>query len=293
MNPDRAWARIGSRLPRRIARGLAVTAVAVGVWLMGLPGHAAERYITLASTTSTQNSGLFEVLLPVFTRETGIAVRVVAVGTGQALKIGERGDADVLLVHDTAAELEFLRQGFASERRDVMYNDFVLAGPQSDPAGVSGMTDCVGAFKKIAAARSPFASRADDSGTHRMELRLWQDAGVAVKAASGTWYRETGSGMGATLNTASGMDAYTLTDRGSWANFGNRGSLVIVVQGDKRLFNPYGVLPVNPARFPHVKRAEAMTFVEWLTGPHGQEAIRGYTIQGETLFFPNAKTAKP
>lgn len=277
---------------RGIARGLVAAVLAAGVSLLALPGHAAERYITLASTTSTQNSGLFRYLLPIFTRETGIEVRVVAVGTGQAIKIGERGDADALLVHDTVAELEFLHKGFASERRDVMYNDFVLAGPKSDPAGIAGMTDCVAALKKIAAARSPFASRADDSGTNRKELRLWKEADVDAKAASGTWYKETGSGMGATLNTASGMDAYTLTDRGSWANFGNRGNLVILVQGDKRLFNPYGVLPVNPARFPHVKHAEAMTFVDWLTSPHGQETIKGYQIKGETLFFPDANAPK-
>jgi tungstate transport system substrate-binding protein len=292
MTPKCTALRSGGRRIRRIPRKLASLVLAGGLLLATLPAQAAERFITLASTTSTQNSGLFRYLLPIFTKETGIEVRVVAVGTGQAIKIGERGDADALLVHDTVAELEFLHKGFASERRDVMYNDFIVVGPRSDPAGVSGMTDCVAAFQKIAAARSPFASRADDSGTHRMELRLWKAAAVDAKAASGTWYRETGSGMGATLNTASGMDAYTLTDRGSWANFGNRGNLVIAVQGDKRLFNQYGVLPVNPARFPHVKRAEAMTFTDWLTSPHGQETIRGYQIKGETLFFPNAKNPK-
>lgn len=269
-----------------------VTAVSVGLAIAGSSALAADRFITVASTTSTQNSGLFDYLLPIFTKATGIEVRVVAVGTGQAIKIAERGDADVLLVHDTAAELEFLQRGFASERRDVMYNDFVIVGPKHDPAGVAGTTDSVAAFRKIAATRSAFASRADDSGTHRMELRLWKEAGVPVKNSSGAWYRETGSGMGATLNTASGMNAYTLTDRGTWASFGNRGDLVIVVQGDKRLFNPYGVLPVNPGRFPHTKRGDAMTFVDWLTGTAGQQAISSYKIRGETLFFPDSTHAK-
>lgn len=259
--------------------------------LIAASAFSADRFITVASTTSTQNSGLFDYLLPIFTKETGIEVRVVAVGTGQALKIGERGDADVVLVHDTKAELEFLKQGYASERRDVMYNDFVVVGPKSDPAGIAGMSDCVAAFQKIAKTKSAFASRADDSGTHRMELRLWKDAGVPVKEASGTWYKETGSGMGATLNTAAGMDAYTLTDRGSWANFGHRANLTIVVQGDKLLFNPYGVLPINPQLHPHVKVADGMTFVNWLTGP-GQQVIAGYKIKGEPLFFPDAKYAK-
>jgi len=255
------------------------------------PAFSADRFITVASTTSTQNSGLFDYLLPIFTKASGIEVRVIAVGTGQAIKIGEKGDADVILVHDTKAELEFLRQGFASERRDVMYNDFVVVGPKSDPAGVAGMSDTVAAFRKIAKTKNAFASRADDSGTHRMELRLWKDARVPVKEASGTWYRETGSGMGATLNTAAGMDAYTLADRGSWANFGNRGNLTIVVQGDKVLFNPYGVLPVNPKRHPHVKTADAMAFVDWLTGP-GQPVIAAYEIKGEPVFFPDAKPTK-
>lgn len=282
----------GGQRPRRVRPWHFAAAVTLLLGLTTLPSRAADRFITLASTTSTQNSGLFDYLLPIFTRETGIEVRVVAVGTGQAIKIGERGDADALLVHDTAAELEFLHKGFASERRDVMYNDFVVVGPKSDPAGVSGMKDCVAAFQKIAAAKSPFVSRADDSGTNRMELRLWKQAGVAVHEASGTWYRESGSGMGATLNTAAGMDAYTLTDRGSWANFGNRANLVIVVQGDKRLFNQYGVLPINPARYPQVKHADAMAFADWLTSPHGQAIISGYKIKGETLFYPDAHPAQ-
>jgi tungstate transport system substrate-binding protein len=259
---------------------------------LGSSAWPADRFITLASTTSTQNSGLFDYLLPIFTKQTGIEVRVVAVGTGQAIKIGEHGDADALLVHDRLAEDEFLKQGFASERRDVMYNDFIVVGPKSDPAGVAGTADCVAAFKKIATTKSGFASRADDSGTHRMELRLWKDAGVDVKAASGTWYKETGSGMGATLNTAAGMDAYSLTDRGTWANFNNRRSLIISVEGDKRLFNPYGVLPLNPKRFPHVKYADAMAFTNWLTGAEGQKIIANYKIKGETLFFPDYKPGK-
>ncbi len=264
-----------------------------GLAVFGVAAEAAaERFITLASTTSTQNSGLLDYLLPLFTRETGIEVRVVAVGTGQAMKLGERGDADVLLVHDTQAELEFAKQGYASERRDVMYNDFIIVGPQNDPAGVGGMTDSVAALQKIAKSRATFASRADDSGTHRMELRLWKKAGVQAQAASGTWYKETGSGMGATLNTAVGLDAYTLTDRSTWAAFGQRGNLVILVQGDPPLFNRYGVLPVNPKRYPFIKAADAMQFVDWLTGAPGQTAIAQYKIKGEQLFFPDAKYAK-
>jgi tungstate transport system substrate-binding protein len=269
-----------------------LAALAAGAALFGAAtGSAAERYITLASTTSTQNSGLLDYLLPLFAKESGIEVRVVAVGTGQAMKLGERGDADVLLVHDTQAELEFVRQGYASERREVMHNDFIIVGPKSDPAGVAGMSDSAAALRKIAGIRAAFVSRADDSGTHRMELRLWKKAGVAAQAASGTWYKETGSGMGATLTTAAGLAAYTLTDRGTWAAFGHRGSLVMLVQGDPPLFNPYGVLPVNPKRHPHIKAAEAMRFVDWLTGAAGQQAIAEFKISGEQLFFPDAKVA--
>lgn len=270
-----------------------VAALAAGIALFGaVTAQAAERYITLASTTSTQNSGLLDYLLPLFTKESGIEVRVVAVGTGQAIKLGERGDADVLLVHDTQAELEFVRQGYGIERLAVMHNNFVIVGPKKDPAGVAGMTDAVEALRKIAKSRSTFVSRGDDSGTNRKELRLWKQAGVAAQAASGTWYKEAGSGMGATLNTAAGLDAYTLTDRSTWAAFGNRGNLVILVQGDPPLFNPYGVLPVNPKLHPYIKSAEALQFVDWLTGGAGQKAIAQYKIKGEQLFFPDAMYAK-
>jgi tungstate transport system substrate-binding protein len=253
------------------------------------PTSAADRFITLSSTTSTQNSGLFEYLLPKFTAATGIDVHVVAVGTGQAIRMGEHGDADVLLVHDKPSELKFLAEGYASERRDVMYNDFVIVGPKQDPAHVAGLTDAVEAFKRIAATKSAFVSRGDDSGTNKAELRLWQEAGVNAKAASGTWYKEAGSGMGATLNTSSGLNAYTLSDRATWSNFHNRGDLAIVVQGDARLFNQYGVLPVNPKRFPHVKAEDALAFANWLTSPGGQKIIAGYQVNGEQQFFPNYK----
>jgi tungstate transport system substrate-binding protein len=243
----------------------------------------------LASTTSTQNSGLFEYLLPKFTAATGIDVHVVAVGTGQAIRIGEHGDADALLVHDKPSELKFLAEGYASERRDVMYNDFVIVGPKQDPAHVAGLKDAVTGFQRIATSASPFVSRGDDSGTNKAELRLWQDAGVKAKDASGKWYKEAGAGMGATLNTASGLNAYTLTDRATWSNFHNRGDLVIVVEGDPRLFNQYGVLPVNPKRFPHVKAQDGLAFADWLTSPAGQKIIAGYLVNGEQQFFPNYK----
>ncbi len=248
---------------------------------------AEERFITVASTTSTEQSGLFDFLLPAFTRKTGIAVRVVAVGTGQALKIGERGDADVVFVHDKASELKFLDAGYGVDRREVMYNDFVLIGPKPDPAKLAGGKDIVAAFKKIAAAKAPFASRGDDSGTEKAEKRLWADAAIDVKAVSGTWYRETGSGMGPTLNTAAGLGAYTLSDRGTWLNFKNRGDLAILVEGDRRLFNQYGVMLVNPARHPGVKVADGRAFIDWLTSPDGQRTIAGYKINGEPLFFPD------
>ncbi|MGC2856039.1 extracellular solute-binding protein [Novispirillum sp. DQ9] len=250
---------------------------------------AQERFITVASTTSTEQSGLFKHLLPRFTGETGIAVRVVAVGTGQALKLGENGDADVVLVHDTPSEEKFVAAGFGVDRRPVMYNDFVLVGPASDPAGVKGGKDVAKALAAIAGAKAPFASRGDDSGTDKAEKRLWQDIGVAP-AGTG-WYRETGSGMGPTLNTAAGMGAYALTDRGTWLNFKNRQDLEIVVEGDRRLANPYGVILVSPARHAHVKEADGRAFIDWLTGPKGQDAIASYTINGEQLFFPDAKAA--
>lgn len=249
---------------------------------------AEERFITLASTTSTEQSGLFGHLLPMFKAETGIEVRVVAVGTGQALKLGERGDADALLVHDRAGEDKFVAEGYGIDRRDVMYNDFVVVGPAADPAGIKGGKDAAAAFGKIAAAKAPFASRGDDSGTHRSELRLWKKAGVDVKSGGG-WYRELGAGMGPTLNTAAGMNAYALADRGTWASFKNRQSLGIVVEGDRALFNPYGSILVNPEKHKGVKVADAKTWHQWLTGPKGQAAIASFKIDGEQLFFGDAK----
>lgn len=253
-----------------------------------LPAAAGERFITIASTTSTEQSGLFGHLLPAFMARTGIAARVVAVGTGQALRLGERGDADVVLVHDEASELKFVADGFGVERREVMYNDFVVVGPKSDPAGARGR-DAAAALSRIAAAGRPFASRGDDSGTHKAELRLWREAGVEPKSGAGAWYRETGSGMGPTLNIAAAMDAYALTDRGTWLSFKNRQDLEILVEGDNRLFNQYGVTLVNPARHPHVKAADGRAFIDWLTGPEGQRAIAEFKIGAEPLFFPNAR----
>jgi tungstate transport system substrate-binding protein len=249
--------------------------------------HAADRFITLASTTSTEQSGLFEHILPLFKEATGIEVHVVAVGTGQALAIGERGDADVLLVHDRIGEDKFIAEGWGIDRRDVMHNDFVIAGPKTDPAMIGGLADAVEALKRIAATRAPFASRGDDSGTNRMELRLWSLAGIDLRQAGAGWYRELGSGMGPTLNTAAAMSAYVLTDRATWANFKNRQDLVILTQADKRLFNPYGSILINPAKHPHVKLAEAKAWHEWLTSPAGQQAIASYKIAGEQLFFPD------
>lgn len=251
--------------------------------------RADEPFITVASTTSTEQSGLFGHILPLFKQATGIDVHVVAQGTGQALKTGERGDADVVFVHDRPAEDKFVADGFGVERRDVMYNDFVLVGPKADPAHVKGQTDIVEAFRHIAGAQAPFVSRGDKSGTHAAELRLWQQAGIDVAKASGGWYRETGSGMGPTLNVAAGMDAYALADRGTWISFRNRGSLDILAEGDKRLFNPYGVMLVNPARHPQVKADLGRKFIAWLVSDEGQAAIAGYKIDGQQLFFPDAK----
>jgi tungstate transport system substrate-binding protein len=253
-------------------------------------GAAAEErpLITVASTTSTEQSGLFGHLLPAFTAKSGIEVRVVAVGTGQALKLGERGDCDVVFVHDKPSELKFVADGFGVGRREVMYNDFVLVGPKSDPVGIDGGHDIVAAFRKIAAAKAAFVSRGDDSGTDKAEKRLWQEAAIDVKAASGTWYRDAGSGMGPTLNTAAALDAYTLSDRGTWLSFQNRRDLGIVVEGDKRLFNQYGVMLVNPAKHASVKQALGAKFIDWLVSPEGQKTIAAYKINGEQLFFPNA-----
>lgn len=248
-----------------------------------------EKFIIVASTTSTEQSGLFGHILPAFTKKTGIQVRVVAQGTGQALKTGEQGNADVVFVHDPVAEQKFVDAGFGVDRRLVMYNDFVIVGPKSDPAKVGGTKDVVAAYRKIAAAKAPFASRGDSSGTHAAELRLWKEAGIDVKTAGTGWYRETGSGMGPTLNTASGMNAYAFTDRGTWLSFKNRGDLVVSVEGDVKLFNQYGVMLVNPARHAHVKAPEGRAFVDWITSKEGQDAIASYKIEGQQLFFPNYK----
>jgi tungstate transport system substrate-binding protein len=272
-------------------RGLALLALILGAALASMSAASAadEKFITVASTTSTENSGLFTYLLPAFTQATGIEVRVVAVGTGQALAIGHRGDADVVFVHDRSAELKFVAAGDGVGRREVMYNDFVVVGPASDPADIAGLSDAVAAFKKIAAAKAPFLSRGDKSGTNEEELRLWAEAGVDVKDRGHGWYRDTGSGMGATLNTAVAIGAYTLADRGTWLSFKNRADLKIVVEGDKRLFNQYGVMLVNPERHPTVKREWGQEFIDWLTSPAGQQTIAGYKINGEQLFFPNYK----
>jgi tungstate transport system substrate-binding protein len=250
---------------------------------------AQERFITVSSTTSTEQSGLFKHLLPIFEKKTGIAVRVVAVGTGQALDIGRRGDADVVLVHAKPLEEKFLAEGYGVQRFDVMYNDFVLIGPKADPAKVAGSKDVVSAFRQIRKTQAPFVSRGDKSGTHFAELELWKAAGVDIAREKGAWYREIGQGMGAALNTASGMNAYVLSDRGTWLSFKNRGELGIVVAGDKRLFNQYGVMLVNPAKHPTVKKEWGEAFVSWLVSPEGQSAIAAYRIGGEQLFFPNAE----
>jgi tungstate transport system substrate-binding protein len=250
---------------------------------------AADRFITVASTTSTENSGLFRHLLPLFQQDTGIEVRVVAVGTGQAIALAQRGDADVLFVHHKPSEEKFVAEGFGVARFDVMYNDFVVVGPRTDPAGVKGMTDVAAALAQVAAKQAMFVSRGDDSGTHKLELSLWKAAGVNVAAASGTWYREAGAGMGATLNTASGLEAYSLTDRGTWISFKNRGNLAILIEGDKRLFNQYGVILVNPKKYPHVKAADGQAFIDWLLSDKGQQAIAAFRIEGQQAFFPNAR----
>jgi tungstate transport system substrate-binding protein len=250
--------------------------------------HAEDKFIIVQSTTSTQNSGLFEHILPNFTKKTGIDVRVVAVGTGQALKNAENGDGDVVLVHSKPDEEKFVSEGWGVKRRDVMYNDFVIVGPAADVAKIGGLKDAVEGFKKIAETEAPFASRGDDSGTNKAELKLWHDAGIDPKSASGKWYLETGSGMGATLNTAVGKQAYALTDRGTWLSFANKDDFKVLVEGDPKLFNQYGVILVNPAKHPNVKAKEGQVFIDWLTGPEGQAAIASYKIGGQQLFFPNA-----
>ena len=252
------------------------------------PAEAGTRFITVASTTSTVDSGLFDHILPLFKARTGIEARIISQGTGQALDTGRRGDADVVFVHARAAEEKFVAEGHGGPRRAVMYNDFVLIGPKSDPAGVKGTRDIVAALKAVQAKAVPFVSRGDKSGTHQAELALWKAAGIDLAATRGSWYREIGQGMGAALNTASGMNGYVLADRGTWLSFKNRGELDIVVEGDRRLFNQYGIMLVSPQRHPHVKQADGQAFIDWVLGAEGQKAIAAYKIGGEQLFFPNA-----
>src|SRR5215831_18994088 len=266
---------------RRVFLGLALLAAA---WCAG----AQEKFITVASTTSTEQSGLFGYLLPVYEKQTGVKVHVVAQGTGQALDTGRRGDADVVFVHARPAEEKFLAEGFGVKRYPVMYNDFVLIGPKSDPAGISGTKDIVAALKAIKDKGAPFISRGDRSGTHQAELSLWQVAGIDIAKDKGPWYKEIGQGMGAALNTAGAANAYALSDRGTWLAFKNKGDLVIAVEGDKRLFNQYGVMLVNPAKHPHVKKELGQAFIDWLASPEGQKAIADYKIEGQQLFFPDA-----
>ena len=256
--------------------------------LATIGGQAQERFITVASTTSTEQSGLFGHLLPRFEQKTGIKVHVVAVGTGQALDLARRGDADVVFVHARSAEEKFLAEGHGVKRYPVMYNDFVLLGPKSDAAKIAGGKDILEAFKKLDAARAPFVSRGDKSGTHLAELDLWEAAGIDIDKVKGPWYRDTGQGMGPALNTASSMNAYILTDRGTWLSFKNRGDLAILVEGDERLFNQYGVMLVNPDKHPSVKKELGQMFVDWVISPEGQKAISDYKVNRAQLFFPNA-----
>jgi tungstate transport system substrate-binding protein len=263
--------------------------LAIGLFLCPQrPSNSSSSFITLASTTSTENSGLFAHILPLYKTYSGIDVRVVAVGTGQAIQIAKNGNADVLLVHHKPSELKFVSEGFGISHKNVMYNDFVIVGPSSDPANIRGIENAVQALYKIHKSNSLFASRGDDSGTNKKEIGLWKLARVDVKAVSGSWYRETGSGMGATLNVASGMQAYTLTDRGTWISFKNKKNLEVLSQGDKRLFNPYGVILINKALHPHVKSVEGQAFINWLTSPVGQKAIGSFLLGEKQLFFPDA-----
>lgn len=272
-------------------KGLRATLAALLLALVAAPACAAERFITVASTTSTEQSGLFRHILPQFEKKTGIEVRVVALGTGQALDLARRGDADVVFVHARAAEEKFVSEGHGVKRLPVMYNDFVLIGPKSDPAKVAGGKDIVAALRKIESAKAPFVSRGDRSGTHMAEVRLWKSAGIDVGKEKAGWYRETGQGMGPALNTASSMNAYVLADRATWLAFKNRGDLAILVEGDKRLFNQYGVILVNPEKHASVKKADAQAFIDWIVSAEGQKAIASYKIDGEQLFFPNADQA--
>ena len=274
---------------KRIFPVALAAALAGGLTLaLSLPAQADDTSIILQSTTSTANSGLYDHLLPKFSEKTGITVNVVAVGTGQAIKNAQNGDGDVLLVHAKPAEERFVADGFGVKRFDVMYNDFIIVGPASDPAGIAGKSDVAAALKAIAESQAVFTSRGDDSGTHKKEKALWTAAGVDPSEASGTWYRETGSGMGATLNAAVGMDAYALTDRGTWIAFKNKGDFKILVEGHEALFNQYGVILVNPEKHAHVKAEEGQAFIDWILSAEGQQAIAAYKLDGQQLFFPNA-----
>ena len=256
---------------------------------LALPAQAQQKFITVASTTSTEQSGLFKHLLPIFEKKSGIQVRVVALGTGQSLDMGRRGDADVVFVHARPLEEKFVAEGFGVKRYEVMYNDFVLIGPKADPAKVAGGKDVLDAFRKVRAAQVPFVSRGDKSGTHFAELEIWKAAGIDIAKEKGPWYRDTGQGMGPALNSAAGMNAYILADRGTWLSFKNRADLGIVLEGDARLFNQYGIILVNPAKHPSVKREMGQAFIDWVVSPEGQGAISAYKIGGEQLFFPNFK----
>ena len=276
-----------------VATLMLVALVTAALTLIAPPAHAQEKFIVVASTTSTEQSGLFTHLLPAFESKTGIKVRIVAVGTGQALDQGRRGDADVVFVHDKPAEEKFVADGFSTERKEVMVNDFIIIGPKVDPAKAQGQ-DVLDGLKKIENAgregkAAAFVSRGDKSGTHAAEVRYWKAAGIDIDKQKGAWYRECGCGMGPALNTAASMNAYVLTDRGTWLSFKNRQDLGVVVEGDSRLFNQYGVMLVNPAKHPHVKKEWGQTFIDWLVSPAGQQVIANYKIGGEQLFFPNAK----
>jgi tungstate transport system substrate-binding protein len=271
-----------------INRRILIAAVAAAAVLSGTPVSAQDKSIVVASTTSTQDSGLFEYLLPIFTKKTGIAVKVVAQGTGQALDTGRRGDADVVFVHAKAQEEKFLSEGQGVNRFPVMYNDFVLIGPKSDPAGIKGTKDVAKALQTIKEKQASFISRGDRSGTHSAELKLWKDAGIDIEKDKGPWYKAIGQGMGAALNTAGAGSGYVLSDRGTWIHFKNKGDLQILVEGDKRMFNQYGVMLVNPEKHPSVKKEYGQQFIDWLVSPEGQKAIADYKINGEQLFYPNA-----
>jgi tungstate transport system substrate-binding protein len=275
-----------------LTRRTCIAASALAALLFGAPALAedntGDKSIVVASTTSTQDSGLFGYILPIFKAKTGIDVKVIAQGTGQALDTGRRGDADVVFVHAKPAEEQFIAEGAGVKRHPVMYNDFVLIGPKSDPAGIAGSKDIVAALKAIQTKGAPFVSRGDRSGTHQAELALWKAAGIDIAKEKGPWYRDIGQGMGAALNTASAMNAYVLSDRGTWISFKNRGDLAIAVEGDNRLFNQYGVILVNPQKHPHVKQALGQAFIDWLISPDGQKTIANYKIDGQQLFFPNA-----